>query len=302
MAFDVLHPASLAEAAALARTHGAAARFLAGGTDLVIQIRRGRHDPAHLIDLTGIAGLAAIDAQGSEHRIGALVTHGMIEAHRPYAGPLEALHEAARVVGGRQVRNVATIGGNVVNASPAADVVPVLLALDAEVDIVGSDATRSVALDALLQGRGQVALAADEIVAGLRFSMPRERAGTAFLKAGRRKAMEISVVCVAVWVELEPQTHRCRAVRIALGAVAARTLRVRRAESLLTGQALDDSVIAAVAAEAAAESSPIDDVRASAGHRRRLVATLVRRALGTAVQRAMGTSLARDPIGAGLQG
>jgi carbon-monoxide dehydrogenase medium subunit len=286
MSFALHRPTSLADALALAARHGAAARFLAGGTDLVIQIRRGRLAPAHVIDLSAVPGLAGIAGTPEGGlRIGALTTLKAIERHPAFAGGARrALAEAARVVGGHQVRNVGTLGGNVVNASPAADTLPALLALDAEAELVGPGGTRRVPLDAFLLGPGRTDRAPEEVLTAIRLPPPSAASASAFLKAGRRKAMEISVVCAAARLDLGAD-GRCVAARLALGAVAPTTLRVRAAEALLEGHVPDAGRLAAAAAAAAAATRPLDDVRASARFRRHLAGVLAGRALAACLGR-----------------
>ena len=286
MSFDFHEPASIAEAVALAARFGTEARFLAGGTDLLVQIRRKRVAPRHVVSLHRVPGLDTIDANG-EIRLGALVTHRALERAPAFQGALRALVEGARVVGGHQIRNVGTVGGNIVNASPAADVVPVLLVLDAAVTCVGPNGAREMKLDEFLLGPGETALRPDELLTSIRFPAPALRSATGFLKAGRRRAMEISVVCVAVWLSLDGD-DRCAGVRIALGAVGPRTLRARSAELLLEGSRLTDAELRQAGRVVAADCQPITDVRASAAYRRLLVETLVPRALRTAMKRARG--------------
>jgi carbon-monoxide dehydrogenase medium subunit len=186
------------------------------------------------------------------------------------------------------VRNVATVGGNVVNASPAADVVPVLLALDAAVICVCADGERTVRLEEFLVGPGETTRRPGELVTAVRFAMPSERSATAFLKAGRRRAMEISVVCVAARLTLDATGERCEEARIALGAVAAKTWRAREAERVLEGRAVTQAALREAGRAAAAECRPISDVRASARYRRLLVETLVPRALARCIARIPG--------------
>jgi carbon-monoxide dehydrogenase medium subunit len=187
----------------------------------------------------------------------------------------EAAGKAATV----QIRNVATVGGNVVNASPAADVVPVLTALDATVTLLGPDGERSLSLETFASAPGVTARRPAELLTHARCpGLPRNSA-TAFLKAGRRRAMEISLVCVAVRLTLDDSRERCREARIVLGAVAPTTLRARKAEHALVGEPLTERVMADAGRTAAAECQPITDVRASARYRALLVASLVPRAL-----------------------
>ena len=278
MSFAVHQPESVADAVRLAAGFGPDARFLAGGTDLVIQINRKRCAPSHLIALHRIAGLSGIEIDGAEIRLGAMATHKTIERLAADLPPLLALSEAARVIGGHQVRNVGTIGGNVANASPAADLLPALLALDAGVVLHGTSGARQMELAQFLRGPGKTDRHDDEML--LRVVLPRPSAATAsaFIKAGRRRAMEISVVCVAALLELDA-AGQCRTARIALGAVAPTAIRATQAEQALHGQPPGEAVLREAGRLAAAACAPIDDVRASATYRRMLVEALVPRAL-----------------------
>ncbi|OGL11096.1 MAG: hypothetical protein A3I17_04815 [Candidatus Rokubacteria bacterium RIFCSPLOWO2_02_FULL_72_37] len=284
MSFEYHEPASVAEAVALGARFGEAGRFLAGGTDLIIQMRRGKIAPRHVLSLHRVPGLDRIEANGA-FTLGALVTHRAVERCADFGGPLRALVEGAEVVGGHQIRNVGTVGGNVVNASPAADVVPVLLALDATVTCVGLDGERTLALEDFLTGPGQTVRRPGELLTAIRFDRLPPGSATAFLKAGRRRAMEISVVCVAARLTLDPARERCLAARIALGAVAPTTMRARAVERALEGRALTNDVLREAGRLAAGECRPISDVRASARYRRLLVETLVPRALRRCLER-----------------
>ena len=291
MSFDLHRPATLAAAIELAGRLDPGVRFIAGGTDVVIQINRGKIAPAHLIDISRLPGLAGIAETADGYALGPLTTYRTIERHLAVQGALSALVEAAGVVGGHQVRNIATVGGNIVNASPAADFVPPLLALDAVLDIAGPRGSRSVALRDFIVGPGKTTLGAGELVTAIRFARLPAHAATAFLKEGRRKAMEISVVCVAAALMLDPSGTRCVAARVAVGAAGPRALRPERAEAYLVGQAAEPSAFRAAGQLAAEASAPISDVRASAEHRRHLVAVLVERALTRCAERIAGATL-----------
>jgi len=284
VSFQYHEPVSLAEAVDLGARFGADGRFLAGGTDLIIQMRRGKVAPRHVLSLHRVPDLDAIEVNGSV-RLGALVTHRAIERCESFQGRLRGLVEGAEVVGGHQIRNVGTVGGNIVNASPAADVVPVLLALDAFVTCVGAGGERTMALEEFLVDPGRTARRPGELLTAVRFAVPEGPAATAFLKAGRRRAMEISVVCVAARLTLDATGERCVDARIALGAVAPTTWRAREAERLLEGRALTPETLREAGRAAAAGCRPIGDVRASARYRRLLVETLVPRALARCVER-----------------
>jgi carbon-monoxide dehydrogenase medium subunit len=276
MGFCFHRPETIDAAIAFARDHGEAARFIAGGTDLIIQINRRRLAPRHLISLAGL-GLDTITETEAGYVIGAMATHDAVVTYPGFQKQLIALTQASAVIGGRQVRNIATVGGNIVNASPAADLVPVLLALEATVELRGSAGVRSLPLDRFLVERGRTDRRPDEILTAVRFDKPPAASATSFLKAGRRKAMEISVICVAAHL-----VHNGKA-RIAIGAAASRTVRVPEAEALVETQG--DGAFRAAGRIAADRTTPIDDVRSSARYRKLLVATLVERALAACADR-----------------
>ena len=276
MGFSFHRPETIDAAIAFARDHGEAARFIAGGTDLIIQINRRRLAPRHLISLAGL-GLDTIVETETGYMIGAMATHDAVVTYPGFQKQLIALTEASAVIGGRQVRNIATVGGNIVNASPAADLVPVLLALEATVELRGSAGVRSLPLDRFLVERGRTDRRSDEILTAVRFDKPPAASATSFLKAGRRKAMEISVICVAAHL-----VHNGKA-RIAIGAAASRTMRMPEAEALVEKQGA--GAFRAAGRIAADRTTPIDDVRSSARYRKLLVATLVERALAACADR-----------------
>lgn len=285
MSFDLHRPATVAEAIDLAQRFAPKARYIAGGTDTVIQINRKKINPAHLIDVACLPGMSGITETPDGFAIGALTNYRAIETHPAFRGGLRGLIEAASVVGGRQVRNIATIGGNIVNASPAADFVPALLALDAVLDIIGPTGTRSVALRDFIVGPGKTDLAQAEIVTGIRFSRLPANSATVFLKEGRRRAMEISIVCVAACLTLDADGSRCASVRLAIGAAGPKAFRPQKAEARLAGQPAERANFVAAGQLAAEACAPISDVRASAEYRRRLVAIMVERALTICVER-----------------
>ena len=282
--FEYHEPESLADAVALAGRFGAEGSFLAGGTDLIVHIERGRAAPRHVIGLGRVPGLGDIETNG-QIQLGARVTHRSIERSPVFAGALRCLVEGAEVIGGHQVRNVGTVGGNLANASPAADLAPCLLAVDGVVTLVGAGGERTLPLERFLLGPNRTARRADELLTRVSVPSPPPNAATSFLKAGRRRAMEISVTCVAARLTLDDARERCLEARVALGAVAPTAIRVPAAERALEGQTIGADVFRRAAEAAQAASSPIDDVRASAAFRRHLVGVLVRRALERCVAR-----------------
>lgn len=283
--FEYHQPESLPDAVALAARFGAEASFLAGGTDLIVQIERGRVAPRHVIALHGVPGLDGVTVNGWI-ALGARVTHRAIERTPAFGGALRCLIEGAEVIGGHQVRNVATVGGNLVNASPAADLVPCLLVLDAAVTLLGPAGERELPVEDFLVGPNRTARRVDEVLTRVGLATPPSATGTAFLKAGRRRAMEISVVCVAARLTLDGSLDRCVQARIALGAVAPTAVRAHEAERMLEGQVLGPALIERAAGAARGACRPIGDVRASAAFREHLVGVLVHRALDRCVERA----------------
>lgn len=281
--FEFCAPTSLDEAVALLARFGASASLFAGGTDLLVEMKENIRQPGHVIDLKRIPGLEtlAFDPQrGLE--IGALVKVRDLETSPLVQRHHRGLWQAARELGSIQVRNRATLAGNVCRASPSADTLPPLVADGATVHIHGPQGARSVAAEAFFTGPGKTVLAPGEIVT--RFTLPARAANTgrAYIKHGRRKAMELATVGVAV--SLVKRGKTVHDVRIVLGAVAPTPMRARAAESLLEGRVPDAALLDAAAAAALSESRPISDVRASAAYRRRMVGVLVKRALVQALE------------------
>lgn len=283
MSYRIHKPSTLAEACRL-DADLPDALLIAGGTDLVVQMSRGQRRPANLIDISRLPGLSGVHVAGAQVEIGALTLQREAETSPLLAGGAEAVREAARLVGGRQVRNIATVGGNIANASPAADVVPALMALDARLVLAGVDGERTMPLCDFLLGPRRTARRPGEIIASIAFPQPTAEAATAFLKAGRRKAMEIAVVNVATHLRLDGD-GTCRDVRIVLGSVGPVALRARKAEFLLEGTVPDQALVREAGRTASEECTPISDVRASADYRRLLVAALVERTLASCVER-----------------
>ena len=282
--FDYHEPTTLDDAVALLRRFGAGASVLAGGTDLLVQMKEHRREPAHVVNIKKIAGLddLVFDAQGM--RIGALTTTRAVEtspiARRHYAGLCEAATHFASI----QVRNRATVVGNVCRASPSADTLPPLIADGAQVHILGPRGLRVVAAQDLCIGPGQTVLAEGELVTHIVVPAPSEHSGKVYLKHGRRVEMELATVGVAV--SLTRDGGVCRDIRIVLGAVAPTPMRALQAEGLLRNQPISDTLIEAAAQAARDESRPIGDVRGSANYRRAMVAVLTRRAIEHAWEQA----------------
>lgn len=250
--------------------------IVAGGTDYY-PARVGRPLDDDVLDVTGIESLKAIEDLGDRYRIGALVTWTrIIEAALP---PMfDGLERAAREVGGVQVQNSGTVVGNVCNASPAADGVPNLLALDAEIELASCDATRSVPIGAFITGNRETVRARDEIVTGISIPKPAEGTTSSFLKLGARHYLVISIVMTAGVLEPAPD-GTVASLRLAVGSCSAVARRLHALEEALRGRPVDAALQEAVTEDHLAVLSPIDDVRGTGEYRMDAALTLVRRTL-----------------------
>ena len=276
-------PSTLNEALDLLSRHagdGAGARVIAGGTDLIIELDRGTRQVGALIDISRLPGLdgIALDEQGWIH-LGPLVTHNQVIASRLCVARAFPLARACREVGSPQIRNRATVAGNLITASPANDTITPLIAMGARVTLQSVRGSRTVALNEFYRGVRKTVMAPDEIMTDIAFhalDLATQR-GT-FLKLGLRQAQAISVVNCAV-VRTTDDKGRTTDVAITLGAVAPMIVRALEAEAALIGRPLTEAVIAQASDLAQRAAMPIDDVRASARYRRRMVSAFVRRAL-----------------------
>ncbi len=277
-------PTTLGDVLELKATHGATARIIAGGTDLLIELHQGgRRAPdggaPGLIDLTHVPGLADIDEDETHLHLGPLVTHNQCVVNEALVRHAFPLARACWEVGAPQIRNRATVAGNLITASPANDTIVPLTALDATVTVASAArGARTMALQEFITGFRTVDLAEDEILT--RISLPKlpETAYGTFLKLGLRRAQAISVVSAAVILDYDVY-GTIAAARIALGAVAPTIVRAETAELFLVGNTLTDGVIAETARLSVASAAPIDDIRGSAEYRRGMVETLVSRSL-----------------------
>ncbi len=276
--FDLYLPTSLQEALECLAEHAPDTAPLAGGTNLVVDLRSGRHAPQTLVDISRLPELKGIRRENGHVFTGAGVTIAELldDPQVGAAGP--CLRAAASIFASPLVRNRATLGGNLADGSPAADTAPSLLALEAEVELASSAGRRRIPLDEFFIHVRKTQLQPGEVIAGVRWTAVGPNTYTAFQKLGLRKADAISVVSAAVRVDVD-EDGKVEKARIALGSVAPVPLRARGAEDALYGRKLT-AVCAREAAELAARAaSPISDVRASAEYRREMAAVLVRRLL-----------------------
>jgi carbon-monoxide dehydrogenase medium subunit len=278
-------PTTLDEALALKAYHGDRARFIAGGTDLLIEMDRGqRHAPdggdLGLIDLTRIPGLAEIRHENGLIHLGALVTHNQALADEQIVAHAFPLARACWEVGAPQIRNRATVAGNIITASPSNDTLAPLLALDATVTLQSTArGERTLHLRDFYTGFRKVELADDELLTRISFApLSAQQEGT-YIKLGLRRAQAITVNNIAATITWDAARQVVQAAAIALGAVAPTVVRATAAEEYLAGKPLNDEVIQQAATLAVQASSPIDDVRSSAAYRRAMVETLTARIL-----------------------
>jgi carbon-monoxide dehydrogenase medium subunit len=267
-------PSKIDEALKLLSQYGERAALLAGGTDLVAKINYYELQPEVLVYL-GELGLDTLQEENGHLRIGSMTPTARLAADPLIALKAPALAEAARQSGSEAVRNASTIGGNLANASPAADLATPLLVMDAQISVSSLRGKRRVAIRDFFLGPGRTVILKDELITDI--VIPPWKGKTGFLKLGKRQGMTLSVVNVAVRLEMTGQT--CNDARIALGAMAPTPIRCRQAEKMLQGKGMDEGLISQGAAAAIAESQPIDDQRATAWYRRKAGEALVARAL-----------------------
>ena len=278
-------PKTLAEAVALLSGAKGRARVLAGGTDLLIQMRTGRIQPELLVDIKAVPELSEIVAGNGGYRIGAAVTGMQLIEHADFAKRWPGVVDGVRLIGSLQVKGRATVGGNLCNASPAADSVPALIAAGAIARIVGPHGAREAAVETVVVGPGKTSLAVGEIVTSLLLPPRPLRSGDAYLRFTPRSEMDIAVVGAGVNLTLDAQGI-CTQARVALGAVASRALLVPEAAAALIGTKVDAAALARLSAAARDACSPIDDKRGSREFRIRTAGVMVCRAAGIALDRA----------------
>ena len=282
--FELALPRSVDEALRVLSDRGSDAKLLAGGTDLLPQMKNGLLKPACVIDLSGVASVRVLQSDARGLRIGAAVAARTLERDATARATYTSLAESGALVGSVQVRNLATLGGNLCNAAPSADMAPPLLALDAEAVIVGPKGERRVPFTDFFTGVRRTVLAPDEILLEIVVPAPGPRSGGNYLRHTPRRELDIAVVGVASQLTLSNGV--CSKARIALAAVAPVPLRARAAEQALEGKPVTAEAIERASELAVGVAKPISDQRGSADYRRHLVRVLTRRTLRTALARA----------------
>ncbi|HEX3371796.1 MAG TPA: xanthine dehydrogenase family protein subunit M [Candidatus Acidoferrales bacterium] len=280
-AFELFSAKDSRDAVALLAKHSISSkvRVIAGGTDLLADLKFSSHSPNVVVDISRAQELKSIVVTDNGLRIGALVTHSQIMRSTVVQEMFPALVDAAHTIGAVQTRNLGTLGGNLVTAVPSMDSGPTLMALEAIVSIEGTAGRREVPLTDFFLGPRKTVLKADEILAEI--IIPKQNLGkpTHFLKFGLRKGQALALVnsAASFWVDWDK--HTFVAPRIGLGAVAPKVIRAAQAEAFLEGRKITPEVMAEAGLIAASDAKPISDFRASAGYRKNLVAVLTKRAL-----------------------
>ena len=289
--FGYAAPTSVGSAVELLAEAEGRARPLAGGTDLLVQLRREALDLDLVVDVKRIPALKAVryDPDGGL-TVGAAVTCAELGGHSEVRRRYPGLWDAASIIGGAAIQNRATLGGNLCNAAPSGDAIPAMIVLGAVGEVVGPKGGRTIPVVDFCTAPGETVLAPDELLVSLRVPPPEPHTGGSYLRFIPRGEMDIAVVGVGAWVQLNASSDEIVDARIALAAVAPIPLPVVGLSEVLIGRAPDEQAVDAAAVQAQACASPIDDMRGTAAQRRHLVGVLARRALWHAIHRAAGTS------------
>jgi len=265
---------------------GSRAKLLAGGTDLIVNMKRGTLSPGHVVSLSRINDLKGVTFTKGRIRIGACVTAAELCESEEIKTLFRALQQGASDLGSPLIRNLATIAGNLVSARPAADLPPPLMAYDAKVVLMKESGEREIPLEDFFTGPGETMIEPDEIVKEIIVEKPRDCSGAGYIKLGVRKALEISLVNVAAFVSLDDPDGAIQSARVVLGAVAPTPMRAHSAEKVLLGEKPGEALFVRAGEAAAEDSKPIDDFRAGAEYRRAMVEVLTRRTLDLALNEA----------------
>lgn len=284
---DYVAPKAVAEVVKILGEKGDKARCLAGGTDLIVQVREHRRDIDVMVDIKNLPEVNELTFDAKKGLIiGSAVPCYRIYEHAQIAKAYPGLIDAVSLIGGIQIQSRASLGGNLCNASPAADSIPALIAHEGTCVIAGPSGTRDIAADKFCTAPGKTALGKGEFLLRITFPTPKPRFGAAYLRFIPRNEMDIAVVGAGVSVVLDEKKEKCTAARVALAAVAPTPLLVPEAGAALVDGAVNDALLEKAAQAARVAAKPISDMRGTAEYRRHLVGVLVRRALSTALDRA----------------
>ena len=283
--FDFHEPATVQEACQMLGELGEKAKTLAGGTDLFVNMKKKLLAPDHLVSLDRIEDLVQLDSSNGVLRIGACVKAADIAESTTVVKDFPALQTGASKLGSPLIRNLATVGGNLVSARPAADFPPPLMAYGASVVLRSGTGQRTVALSDFIKAPGQTVLSPEEILEAVLLEKPEAYSGSAYFKLGIREALEISLVNIAVSITTEGFGGAIKAGRVVMGSVGPTPLLSPSAEKALLGEKPSEALFIAAGEAAAKDSKPIDDFRASAVYKRAMVKELTKRALLQAAER-----------------
>jgi len=284
--FNYHEPSSVDEATRLMGEIGGEASVLAGGTDLLVNMKMGKTAPKHVVSLSRIQELRDVRRQQGTLTLGACLTAGELKEQEQIQAEFNGLCQSAGSLGSPLVRNLATVGGNIVTARPAADLPPSLIAYGASILLRKEKGERLLPLEEFFKGPGQTVKEPQEILCAVILNEPPPYSGGGYVKLGVRKALEISLVNVAAFFALDGPSGPIQEARIVLGAVAPVPIRAPSAEAVLMGEKPDDQLFGKAGNAASIDAKPIDDFRASAEYRREMVKVLTKRALKLAYEEA----------------
>ena len=282
MRFQYLEPTSIEEAISILSEYGNKAKIIAGGTDLLVQIRSKTIRPEYLVDISRIPKLDYKE-ENDGLRIGALTTIRALEKSAELHQRYPVISQAAGQLGSVAVRNMGTLGGNLCNAAPSAETAPALIGLSARAKIVGPDGERVVPLENFFVGPGETVLKKGELLVEIQVPPMPPDTKAVYLKHAIRGSIDLAIVGVAAIVTLEPGSNVCKDIKLVLGAVAPTPMRAHQAEEIIKGKKIDDALIDKCAQVASDESRPITDVRASDWYRKEMVKVFTRRAIKEAI-------------------
>ena len=283
--FEYHSPKSLPEALDLLAKYDGKARVFAGGTDLLVSMKKREVLPEHLINLKGLAELKGIHHEKEGMKIGASVTLDEIEHSKMIQDKFCALWDAVQVMASPQIRSLGTIGGNLCSAAPSADTAPPLIVLDASVEILSSQGKRKVLVEKFFKGPEESVLKPGEILTQIMIPHPLEKSTGAYFKLMRRAAMDLAQVGVAVCLSFDSEKRICRGAKIALGAVGSTPIRALKAEQILLNKEIDETVGKEAGTIAVQEANPRSSIRASKEYRREMIEVLTKRAVMAAYNR-----------------
>ena len=278
-------PTTVDQAVALLKNSGNSSKVLAGGTDLLVQLRSGMIEPELIVDIKKIPEVRSILKEDGKFRVGAVVTGAELGEHGDLKAAWPGVVEAAELIGSTQIQGRASLGGNLCNASPAADAVPALVAAGAICMIAGPNGRRELPVGAICTGPGQTSLSPGEFVVSFLFPIPKPRSGDAYLRFIPRTEMDIAVVGVGIHLTLSAE-NICSDARVAVGAVAPTVLLVEESAAALVGTMVDDASIDKMIAAVRDSCDPIDDKRGTVVYRTQVAGVLAGRVCRIALQRA----------------